>query len=115
MKPSSQHLSHDFPCYRGVTLRELLIILIGGTALFSFIGMVVGLIIHHLALSLLVFTLTGMALCGIRGPSFVARLKEGKPQGYISKHIRIVLEQNIKVANTYRYYSGPWAQAKRIK
>ena len=115
MKPSSQHLTHDFPFWRGVTIWELLKILAGGLLASGVVGIVLGALVGQKMEGVAICMVIGMAYCGFFGPQKYGKLKEGKPVGYMVKHIRIFIENKINMKKTYTYYSGPWKDSKRVK
>jgi len=99
--PSSRHLSHDFPAYKGLSLRELLVIVVTTTGfsccLFSIVGF---------------FTSWMVAIALLPKP--IARFKAGKPHGYLMKTLTLTLVRFGLKQSPYLHYKGIWQRTKRL-
>lgn len=113
-RPSSRHLSHDFPAWKGLSLRELFWIVVSTTPVctvfFTFLGVFIG---APLALSCSGL-LIGFILAITVWPKGVARFKKGKPYGYVMKQcmqwmVRLRLKQS-----PWIHYQGLWQKNKSI-
>ncbi|KTC94863.1 TIGR03750 family conjugal transfer protein [Legionella feeleii] len=112
--PSSRHLSHDFPAYKGLTLRELmsLVLLTTGaaTALFTLIGFFLSFPGASGCLGLVLGFIIGVSLM----PKPISRLKAGKPPGYLMKKARLKLAQWGLMQSPYLTHVGLWHTSKRV-
>jgi conjugative transfer region protein (TIGR03750 family) len=113
-QPSSRHLSHDYEAYKGLSLRELFWIVIGTTPLISLLFTLIGLGFGFpLAFSCAGF-LAGFILSITVCPKQVARIKTGKPQGYLMKKTLLCLTNWNLRRSPYLSYQGLWQKSKRI-
>jgi conjugative transfer region protein (TIGR03750 family) len=112
-RPSSRHLSHDFEAYKGLSLRELFWIVVVATPLTSLLFTLSGLFIGFpLALGCTGF-LAGFILSITVCPKRVAKLKAGKPHGFLMKQIiRSMAYYGIR-RSPYLNYQGLWQKSKR--
>ena len=112
--PSSRHLSHDFPAYKGLTLKELFIIVMTTTistcGLFILVGWMTG---WTVALACIGFLL-GFIIAITCLPKPIARFKAGKPHGYLSKSLTLKLARLKLKKSPYLNIIGPWTRCKRI-
>ena len=112
--PSSRHLSHDFPAYKGLTLRELLVLVVITTSvafcISTFIGFFLGWPGAFGCLGLVLGFIVAVSLM----PKPVSRLKVGKPHGYLVKNIRIKLAQLGLIQSPYLTHRGLWHTSKRL-
>ncbi len=112
--PSSRHLSHDFPAYKGLTLRELAGISIATTimttVLFIGVGLMTGWVVGLGCLGCLVGFIASVSLL----PKPIARRKLGKPHGYLMKTVTIKLGQWGVKPSPYLKHTGVWQKSKRI-
>ena len=112
--PSSRHLSHDFPAYKGLTLRELAIIslvtTIGITGLFVCVGFVFGWPVGLGCLGFVVGFIVSVSLM----PKPIAKRKAGKPHGYLTKTLVIQLARWGLKPSPYLKHIGVWQKSKRI-
>ncbi|MBA2710126.1 MAG: TIGR03750 family conjugal transfer protein [Tatlockia sp.] len=111
--PSSRHLSHDFPAFRGLSLRELsLLVLVTTTSitlLFIVAGLLTGFTVAFGCLGLLTGFIVSVALM----PKPIARLKAGKPYGHLMKITTLRLASWGLIKNPYLTYSGRWHKTRR--
>lgn len=111
-RPSSRHLSHDYEAYKGLSLRELCWIVLVFTPLTSLIFTLIGAVIGYpLALGCGGF-LIGFVLSITVCPKRVARLKAGKPHGYLMKQILLLLVRWKLKQSPYLIYQGQWQTAR---
>ncbi len=112
--PSSRHLSHDFPAYKGLTLRELFIIVVTTSVstcgLFIIVGLMTG---WTVALACIGFLL-GFIIAISFLPKPIARFKAGKPHGYLTKALTLKLVEFRLKKSPYINYKGRWLRTKRI-
>ena len=113
--PSSRHLSHDFPAYKGLTLRELLVIVISTTTstclLFGVMGWITGWIIAFSCMGFLLGFIIAVTLL----PKPIARCKAGKPHGYLMKMLTLkIVSLRIK-KSPYVHYIGQWRRTKQMR
>ena len=112
--PSSRHLSHDFPAYKGLSLREMLFIVVLTTSTVCFIFLVVGYFIGWMAACGSIGFLLGFIVSLTLVPKPIAHIKAGKPHGYLMKKLRLKLAL-IGVGRTpYLSYRGIWQKSRRI-
>ena len=113
-KPSSRHLSHDYEAYKGLSLRELFYIAIITTPLVSFLFALLGMMIGYpLALACIGFVvgfITAITIC----PKQAARIKAGKPHGYLMKKSILMLSRYGLRRSPYLHHQGSWQMATII-
>lgn len=111
-RPSSRHLSHDFEAYKRLSLRELFWIVILITPLMSILLALVGIFFGYpLAFGCIGF-LVGFILSITIFPKRIAKLKAGKPYGYLSKQIITALAHWKIRRSPYLTYEGVWQKSK---
>lgn len=113
-RPSSRHLSHDYEAYKGLSLRELFWIVVVATPLtsllFTLIGLLVGYPLAFGCVGFLVGFVVSITVC----PKRIARLKAGKPHGYLmKKNIMLCVRWGIRTS-PYLYHKGLWLKSKLI-
>lgn len=112
--PSSRHLSHDFPAYKGLTLRELMVLVLCTTCVsclvFTLIGFFLGWAGAFGCLGLVLGFIVAVSLM----PKPISRLKAGKPHGYLMKKIRIKLARWGLIQLPYLAHVGLWHTSKRL-
>jgi|GEM_PF-6398460 len=113
-RPSSRHLSHDYEAYKGLSLRELFWIVVVATPLTSLLFTVIGLLVGYpLAFGCVGF-LVGFVVSITVCPKRVARLKAGKPYGYLMKKtIMLFVSWRIRTS-PYLSHKGLWLKSKLI-
>lgn len=114
MHASSRHLSHDFVAYKGLTLRELLLIVIVTTISTCFLLMFIGFLMGWpLAMGCFGVVL-GFIVAITLAPKPLARLKAGKPHGYLLKVMRLKLARLGVMKSPYLKHQGLWQKSKRF-
>lgn len=113
-KPSSRHLSHDFPAWKGLSLRELFWIVITTTPTITLIFMLLGGVLGFpLAASCIGFVI-GFILSITLWPKAIARIKTGKPYGYVMKKtIQGMVRLGLK-KSPWIHYQGRWQKNKSL-
>ena len=113
--PSSRHLSHDFPAYKGLTLRELAVIVMVftslATVLFIGVGLAIGFPVGMGCLGFLAGVIVGVAFL----PTPIARRKSGKPHGYLMKTLVMQLSRWKLKTSPYLHHVGRWQKSKHIR
>lgn len=112
--PSSRHLSHDFPAYKGLTLRELLSIVVTTTILTCIFFIVIGLMTGWVVALACIGFLLGFIVAITFLPKPIARFKSGKPNGYLKKTLTIKLSSLRLKKSPYVQHTGLWQKSKRI-
>lgn len=112
--PSSRHLSHDFPAYKGLTLRELFTIVITTTAISCFVFIVIGLMTGWVVALACIGSLLGFIVAITLLPKPIARFKLGKPYGYLKKALTLKLSSLRLKKSPYVQHVGLWQKSKRI-
>lgn len=111
-RPSSRHLSHDFEAYKGLSLRELFWIVMLVTPLTSLMFIVIGALIGFpLAFGCVGF-LMGFVMSITTYPKRFARLKAGKPPGYLMKQITLLLVRVGLKQSPYLKHTGLWQKSR---
>ncbi|HBI22031.1 MAG TPA: TIGR03750 family conjugal transfer protein [Legionella sp.] len=112
--PSSRHLSHDFPAYKGLTLRELFVIVVTATVftccLFSAVGLMTSWVVAFACIGFLVGFIVAITLL----PKPIACLKAGKPHGYLMKVLTLTLVRFRLKQSPYLHYTGLWNRCKHV-
>lgn len=112
--PSSRHLSHDFPTYKGLTLRELMMLSFITTSSFLLLFVVIGFLLQcPVALGCVGF-LTGFIVSLTVLPKPLARLKEGKPPNQIQKLVYQKLAGMGFIKSPWMHHTGPWQKTRRV-
>ncbi|MGQ3887845.1 TIGR03750 family conjugal transfer protein [Legionella sp. CNM-1927-20] len=113
-RPSSRHLSHDYEAYKGLSLRELFWIVLIVTPATSFLLACLGFFLNYpLALGCVGFLL-GFILAITLVPKRIARLKAGKPHGYVMKRTILCLARLGLKRSPYLHYQGIWQTSKLV-
>lgn len=112
--PSSRHLSHDYEAYKGLSLRELFWIALITTPATSVIFVIAGLFINFPLAAGCVGFIVGFVLSITACPKRFARIKAGKPHGYLMRQavlfcVRIGLKQS-----PYLSHQGQWQKSKIV-
>lgn len=113
--PSSRHLTHDFPAYRGLSLRELFTIILVSTALFFLLFLLVGFITGWVVACACLGILSGFICAVSILPKPIASLKAGKPHGYLKKRVIIKLAALGVIQSPYLTYQGAWQKNARVR
>lgn len=113
--PSSRHLSHDFPAYKGLTLRELFVLVVISTSLVCIMCFVIGLFVGFPGAGACLGIVLGFILSVSVVPGPIARLKVGKPHGYLVKQLKIKAASLGLLSSPYLEHQGYWATSKHIR
>lgn len=113
--PSSRHLSHDFPAYKGLTLRELLSIVMTTTACTCLVFGIVGFMMNWMVAFTCLGFLFGFIVAITLLPKPIARIKTGKPHGYLMKKLILKLVQIRLKKSPYMHYTGLWQRTSSIR
>lgn len=114
-QPTSRYLSHDYPAFRGLSIRELFMISLISTMatalVFSFLG---GWLLDFWVASFCIGFLSGFILAVTLWPKVIAKQKAGKPHGYLRKRL-ILLMVTLKLKHSpWLFYQGPWRQSRSL-
>jgi len=112
--PSSRHLSHDFPAYKGLTLRELFAIVVTTTVISCFLFIVIGLMTGWVVALACIGFFLGFIVAITLLPKPIARFKSGKPHGYLKKAWTLKLVRLRLKTSPYVQHSGLWQKAKKV-
>ena len=113
-QPSSCHLSHDFPAWKGLSLRELFGIVVTTTPLAALLFLFLGSLIGFPVASGCIGFIVGFILAITLWPKCIARIKTGKPYGYVTKRtIQILVHLRLK-HSPWMYYQGQWNKNKSV-
>lgn len=112
--PSSRHLSHDFPAFKGLTLRELFVLVVFTTLVTCILSALAGAIIGWPLLSGGAGMILGFVISILVLPNPVSRMKAGKPSGYLMKKTRIMLAGYGLGNSPYLAHTGFWQKARRL-
>ena len=112
--PSSRHLSHDFPAYKGLTLRELFFIVVTTTVFMCLLFFIVGLITGWAVALACTGFLVGFIVAITLLPKPIARFKSGKPHGYLMKTLSLKLVKLHFKKSPYVHYTGLWQRSKHV-
>ena len=113
-RPSSRHLSHDFNAYKGLSLRELFWIVLIYTPLIALIFVLIGAFIGFPVAVGCVGFLVGFVMSITVCPKRIARIKAGKPHGYLMKKTILLLSRFGLRQSPYLNHTGFW-QKSRIR
>lgn len=113
--PSSRHLSHDFPAYKGLTLRELFVLVVISTILVCGLCTVIGLFLGFPGAGACLGIVLGFILAVSIVPGPIARLKVGKPHGYLVKQFKIKAASIGLLTSPYLEHQGYWTTSKRVR
>jgi conjugative transfer region protein (TIGR03750 family) len=114
-RPSSRHLTHDYEAYKGLSLRELFWIVVITTPLTSLLFTIAGFILSFPLAFACVGFLLGFVLAITVCPKQVAKVKAGKPKGYLTKKMIVHLSNWGLRHSPYLHHQGPWQRAKRVR
>ena len=113
-QPSSRHLSHDYPAWKGLSLRELFWIVMtttpAATMFFILVGALIG---FPIALGCRGFVL-GFILSITVWPKLIARLKTGKPHGHVLKKTLLLMVRLGLKHSPWTHYQGRWNKNKTV-
>ena len=113
-QPSSRHLSHDFPAWKGLSLRELFWIVVTTTPLATMVFIMLGCLIDFPIASGCVGFIVGFILAITVWPKWIARIKAGKPYGYVTKKaIQLLVRLRLK-HSPWIHYQGQWNKNKSV-
>lgn len=113
-QPSSRHLSHDFPAWKGLSLRELFWIVITTTPATTLFFILLGAMVEFTLAFGCVGFMIGFILSITVWPKGIARIKAGKPYGYVMKKtIQWMVRLRLK-HSPWIYYHGRWQKNKSI-
>lgn len=113
-QPSSRHLSHDFPAWKGLSLRELFWIVVTTTPLSILMFTLLGCLIGFPIASGCVGFMVGFILAITVWPKSIARIKAGKPYGYVTKKaIQVLVRLRLK-HSPWVHYQGQWNKNKSV-
>ena len=112
--PSSRHLSHDFPAYKGLTLRELFTIVVTTIAITCFFFIIIGLITGWVVALACIGFLLGFIVAITLLPKPIAQIKAGKPYGYLKKAMVLKLVRLGLKKSPYMQHKGLWLKNRRI-
>lgn len=112
--PSSRHLSHDFAAWKGLSLRELFWIVVGTTPATALVFTLIGSLIGFPIASGCMGFIFGFILAITFWPKRIARLKAGKPHGYMMKQaIQLMVTLKLK-HSPWVHYQGRWHKNKTL-
>lgn len=112
--PSSRNLSHDYPAWKGLSLRELFWIVITTTPLTAFFCTLTGIMLGFPLACGCVGFLLGFILAITFWPKRISRVKEGKPYGYVTKKtIQLLVKLKVKHSPWF-HYEGKWRKNKTL-
>lgn len=113
-QPSSRHLSHDFPAWKGLSLRELFWIVIITTPIVTLVFNALGFFIGFPIASGCLGFIVGFILAITLWPKCIADLKAGKPYGYVMKQfIQMMVRLRLK-HSPWIHYRGRWNKNKTV-
>lgn len=113
--PSSRNLSHDFQAYKGLTLRELLLMTLATTAFFILSFVILGVLLGHTVLLGCLGFLLGFIASVTIMPKPIARLKAGKPYGYLMKSTVNRLANAGLMPSPYVKHVGFWQKSRAFR
>ena len=114
-KPSSRHLSHDFPAWNGLSLRELFWLVMAATILNTVVFLLIGLVLGYPVILGCMGFLLGFVLAITVYPKIQARLKAGKPHGHLRKKIILGLTRMGVMKSPWMHYTGPWRKSRTLR
>lgn len=112
--PSSRHLTHDFIAYKGLSIRELFILsglsMLNFGCLFGILGLCFGFCLLGAGIGIV----AGFILSLSYLPKPVAKIKAGKPHGFLFKTLKLKLIALKIIKSPYLFYQGRWDKTKRL-
>lgn len=112
--PSSRHLTHDYEAYNGLSLRELFWLVLSSSLISSLgstlIGVYFGFPLAFFCLGFFLGFIAGITLC----PKQLARLKAGKPAGFLIKKVWLTCAHLSIKRMPYCQYQGLWQKSKKV-
>ncbi len=112
--PSSRHLSHDFPAWKGLSLRELFLLVILSTSINTLAFVLLGLMLDYPLIIGCMGFLISFILSITVYPKILARLKKGKPHGFLYKKGLLGLSRLGLMKSPWLHYQGTWHTKKRV-
>jgi len=113
-EPSSRHLSHDFAAWKGLSLRELFVIVMTTTPVTTLVFMLLGWVVGYPVACGCVGLIVGFVLAITVWPKSISRLKADKPYGYVMKQV-IQLLVRLRLKNSpWINYQGCWRKSNAI-
>lgn len=114
-QPSSRHLSHDYEAYKGLSLRELFWIVLITTPLISLLFVLIGLFVGFPLVGGCVGFLVGFIVAITYCPKRIAKIKAGKPAGFLMKKTKLLLANWSLRSSPYIHYQGLWQKSKLLR
>lgn len=114
-QPSSRHLSHDFPAWKGLSLRELFWIVITTTPMTALIFTSVGYFLGFPLASGCLGFLLGFIFSITLWPKAIARIKANKPHAYVMKKSMLWLVRLRLKHSPWIHYQGRWQKNKSLR
>jgi len=114
LKPSSRHLSHDFPAWKGLSLRELFWIVVSSTPITAIFFAISGIWFGYPLVMGCIGFLVGFILAITVIPKLVAKLKSGKPHGYLKKKMLLSLAKIGLLQSPWCHYQGIWRKSRTV-
>lgn len=112
--PSSRHLSHDFPAWKGLSLRELFLLVISATSINTLLFICVGFVLGYpLIIGCMGFLISFILSISVYS-KIMARLKSGKPHGYLFKKCILGLCHMGVMKSPWLNYHGTWQTTRRV-
>jgi conjugative transfer region protein (TIGR03750 family) len=113
-RPSSRHLSHDFSAWQGLSLRELFYLVIGATIVNTLLFLILGFVLGYPVVFGCMGFLLGFILAITVYPKILARLKSGKPYGYLMKRALLGLSRLGLMKSPWVNHTGAWRTARSL-
>ncbi len=112
--PSSRHLSHDFPAWNGLSLRELFFLVLTTTSVNTLVFIGLGFLLRYPVIIGCLGFLFSFILSITVYPKIMARLKSDKPHGYLYKKVILGLSRMGLMKSPWTYYEGRWGTTRHI-
>lgn len=113
-KSSSRHLSHDFPAWKGLSLRELFWLVLAATLFNTVCFLVLGFVLGYPVIFGCMGFLMGFILAITVYPKIMARMKAGKPYGYLMKKTVFAVSRLGLMKSPWMHYTGPWRKSRTL-
>lgn len=113
-KPSSRHLSHDFPAWHGLSLRELFWLVVSTTLLNTLLFLVLGFCLGYPVVFGCMGFLVGFIVAITVYPKILARMKRGKPHGYLMKKLVLALSRLGVMKSPWVKHFGTWRTSRTL-